>query len=549
LTGRGRGGAARATLALALVALPGAAAERPAGWGQAQSFLEELDGAPLLAAEWTGRFRPYRFDGTRCVPLVAVAAEAELAAVDLFSPTPAGAGELMLVGTESGRPEHDLYRLDVASGRVAALTSTPGLDEGSFCVERGSGLVAYRADAGERFARLAGGQLRPLAGAAPPFERCRWLDGRTLVGAAGQLGAWRLHRCAVAGESVDCRPTRAFSSLRDFSDFTRLPDGRLAAIGLARAESRRRAHPLAPDLSALARPASAPAESDELEWAGAVARVGAGGRYRASVAPDSDATVFRLRALGEALFGIVGDARTPRTLARLEGGGWRFLCTAGAPAVADAPAPVELEIVDPGGRRHPALRFGPERADSIVLWLHGGPRENVSPRFNPYFHHLNRSGWSVVALNYPGSTGWGWEYERLHVDDEAAVAALAATLARLEADGARRVVAWSVSAGSRLLRLIVDRGLAVEGLVDQVGFGNADLVERVRARRIPYFAIRGRHDRNGPRAHADFWYEGGHDVTRPEQFAALLAAVRPFLDALPRRADPLSSPATSGGAP
>lgn len=46
-----------------------------------------------------------------------------------------------------------------------------------------------------------------------------------------------------------------------------------------------------------------------------------------------------------------------------------------------------------------------------VVWLHGGPHEQVSYRFNPYLYHLTLNGIGVIALNYPGSTGNGNEFE------------------------------------------------------------------------------------------------------------------------------------------
>lgn len=57
-----------------------------------------------------------------------------------------------------------------------------------------------------------------------------------------------------------------------------------------------------------------------------------------------------------------------------------------------------------------------------VVWLHGGPHEQVSPRFNPYFDFLTRLGFGVVALNYPGSTGIGKAYELRDVPDSTLVA-------------------------------------------------------------------------------------------------------------------------------
>src|SRR5208337_2562722 len=45
-----------------------------------------------------------------------------------------------------------------------------------------------------------------------------------------------------------------------------------------------------------------------------------------------------------------------------------------------------------------------------LIWLHGGPKEQVSPRFNLYFDFLARKNIAVYAINYPGSTGIGNYY-------------------------------------------------------------------------------------------------------------------------------------------
>lgn len=46
-----------------------------------------------------------------------------------------------------------------------------------------------------------------------------------------------------------------------------------------------------------------------------------------------------------------------------------------------------------------------------LIWLHGGPHEQVSPRFNLYFDFLVKKDIAVYAINYPGSTGIGNSYE------------------------------------------------------------------------------------------------------------------------------------------
>ena len=46
-----------------------------------------------------------------------------------------------------------------------------------------------------------------------------------------------------------------------------------------------------------------------------------------------------------------------------------------------------------------------------VIWLHGGPYEQMSARYNTYLVQLIDAGWNVIVLNYPGSTGIGNKYE------------------------------------------------------------------------------------------------------------------------------------------
>ncbi len=56
-----------------------------------------------------------------------------------------------------------------------------------------------------------------------------------------------------------------------------------------------------------------------------------------------------------------------------------------------------------------------------MVWLHGGPHEQVSPRFNPYFDFLTRENIAVYAINYPGSTGLGKKYALYGRSEEEAI--------------------------------------------------------------------------------------------------------------------------------
>jgi dipeptidyl aminopeptidase/acylaminoacyl peptidase len=59
----------------------------------------------------------------------------------------------------------------------------------------------------------------------------------------------------------------------------------------------------------------------------------------------------------------------------------------------------------------PMVIFDPPAPDRrlTVLWVHGGNqgREDISPRWKPEIEYLTLSGYTVAAVNYRGSTGWG----------------------------------------------------------------------------------------------------------------------------------------------
>jgi len=77
-------------------------------------------------------------------------------------------------------------------------------------------------------------------------------------------------------------------------------------------------------------------------------------------------------------------------------------------ALTDAPIP-EV-IFNKEGIHH--LIFRPKgKCLGWLIWLHGGPYEQVSMRYNPYIANLVNEGWSIIAINYPGSTGIGNQYE------------------------------------------------------------------------------------------------------------------------------------------
>jgi len=166
-----------------------------------------------------------------------------------------------------------------------------------------------------------------------------------------------------------------------------------------------------------------------------------------------------------------------------------------------------------------------------VVWWHGGPHENVSPRFNPYFAALNRMGFSVLAVNYPGSTGRGAAYEGRF--DAASVGdCLSAVWHHLERESVTTIVSWSISSGNAVQELLLARGHAVSAIVDQAGRGRSRILELAAERGVPVLTLRGRHDRSGPVDRIDHAYAGGHDITLRRHFEEAMAAVAAFLGGL-----------------
>lgn len=65
------------------------------------------------------------------------------------------------------------------------------------------------------------------------------------------------------------------------------------------------------------------------------------------------------------------------------------------------------------------IMFSPNgKIKDWIIWLHGGPNEQVSARYNPYIEELTENGFGVIALNYPGSTGKGNNSELKGKDEQ-----------------------------------------------------------------------------------------------------------------------------------
>ena len=67
------------------------------------------------------------------------------------------------------------------------------------------------------------------------------------------------------------------------------------------------------------------------------------------------------------------------------------------------------------GLEIPAFLFRPEHPNgAAVVYPHGGPRAQYVLEWDPLVQYLVLRGYTVLANNYRGSTGYGLEYEQLN---------------------------------------------------------------------------------------------------------------------------------------
>ena len=166
---------------------------------------------------------------------------------------------------------------------------------------------------------------------------------------------------------------------------------------------------------------------------------------------------------------------------------WRFSLAAPRDAVPllgslDLPFPVasvsraqSTTVTSRDGLQVPVQGFpamcGPERHPGI-LWIHGGPHEDIAPHWYQEIQYATTLGAVVVAVNYRGSTGNGRRYRerdgdlRGQLDD--VTAALAYLRARPDVDP-DRVLVFDVSWGATLAYPLAARDGHLVGIVDWVG--------------------------------------------------------------------------------
>lgn len=77
----------------------------------------------------------------------------------------------------------------------------------------------------------------------------------------------------------------------------------------------------------------------------------------------------------------------------------------------DFSQPEEILYAGMDGTKIPALLYRAKENKLAVLDIHGGPNWNYSFLWNPLLSYMAQQGWTVLAPNYHGSTGYGKKWQ------------------------------------------------------------------------------------------------------------------------------------------
>lgn len=527
-------------------------------WGQVVSGLVGWNGTLVFNATFHGRVLPYELAGEGAKPLFSPEQRRRTEGWTFYRLISAGPESLvMLARTRPDWKNKELFLFRrpsrEAEGTITNLTATADLDEDDLCAHPPSGAVSFAiSDGRQGFARLRGAALAEVKWVRRKLTSCQWLSDHELIGIP-EDDEDRLVRCTVGTHAVDCAATRPLAGLVERGRLDQLAPGTFGLVAGRPEDPFRRPWTITERLTAAAPFYRSQPASDIVQVEHDWARVALLSRYvvrhetRLDDPPrDEEGVVTAIRLHDGYLYGAYGDRDTPRTIARLQDGRWHPLDVAeltlrrwsgsdGSP-----PPPREVWLRYGDGELVQAYYFGADNPTQAVIWWHGGPRDNISPRYNPYFHFLNEQGFGVLAVNFPGSAGRGTPYEARSSGAEL-LDTFRAAVDYLQSSGVERIVSWSISNAGVFQHLALTNSLPLSGVVDQVS-NNPNLRVLAKRAHVPYFAIRGSYDSRREQGPAELFYPEEHDITEAESFKQLAVAVTPFLRSLPRLPLPGSEP-------
>jgi pimeloyl-ACP methyl ester carboxylesterase len=190
----------------------------------------------------------------------------------------------------------------------------------------------------------------------------------------------------------------------------------------------------------------------------------------------------------------------------------------------------------------------------LLIWLHGGPHEQVSPRFNLFFDFFARKNLAVYAINYPGSTGFGKAYAMYARSQEEVIPIQVQSIER-DISQLRRLrpalrpfVLVGVSYGSVLAHLVAAAHPEFSRLIDFSGVASQSTMPDPGARPQTYpsalfiygadDAFSGTSDRTALLARYDSHAKGsrlvlpqeGHYIERRDSIDRILKSLDEFLE-------------------
>jgi dipeptidyl aminopeptidase/acylaminoacyl peptidase len=160
--------------------------------------------------------------------------------------------------------------------------------------------------------------------------------------------------------------------------------------------------------------------------------------------------------------------------------------------------PASIEVRSSGDLSIPVQVFRRVCGDPVgaaVLWVHGGPAEDVAPRWYQEIQALTLYGVTVFAVNYRGSSGYGEDFAARADDLPGQVDDVVAAFEHMKRDpgvDAERVRLLHISSASHIGFSAAARlSGALRGLIDLVGEPAREAAD---ARAIPMLWLSGSED-------------------------------------------------------
>lgn len=518
-------------------------------WNEAQSFIGEWQGRPIIAGNWSGRERPYHLRDNSLHLVIPESALTD-SSIDLRWPTTLSDNEL-LIGTKKGhlKSAGEILHFDQRTNRLINLTSSPEIDSRRFCLHRASRMITWSEGSQQYVARITTGpdvHLEDHITHERAFSTCEWIAPDEFLATQKFKAGATLYLCSYKSLALACKELPTLKDTIHFVNFFLDSSGKPAVIALLEGASFRRPYYLSPDFMKLEEiPGSGQIEGDVLDYEGGRFRISFESRYQMQGTDEPNVIVNKVLQIGDDLYAIVTDGANLRYLARLHNNHWEAVPryspdtkTLIFPRAQEDSGPIQeiwLPVEGITSQKVQAFYYGPQAVKRVVLWWHGGPSENVSPRYNPYFTWLNQLGYGVLAVNYPGSTGRGIQFEReinLTTLRNTAAAAIQYLSQRMPDT---QILSWSVSFGSAVHDAMIQADIRVAAFVEESPTTTTGYRRTVSSQRgIPYFVIGGTMDAGRlNRDEYDFVYTGGHDLNHYIDFIGMTQAANRFFTTIP----------------